>query len=173
MKTNLTLYRLNRIKRHHLRPLPTPEVVDVLTIVDNSKETQLIEINTDDDKNKIVEINTAQVVPVIEEDDNLFAVVETMPKFPGGDVALIKFLNNNLKYPFLAEKNRIQGRVICQFIVNVDGSISDMIVVGGVDANLEKEAIRVMKLMPKWSPGKQIGKAVRVKYTLPLIFALQ
>ena len=160
------------------QPLPpppsTPVVVEVLNVVNNNIETSSIEINTEEDKNKIVEINSPQaVVPLTEEDENIFVVVETMPAFPGGDGAFTKFLNNNLKYPLIAEKNRIKGRVICQFIVNIDGSIVDAVVVRSVDSNLDKEAIRVIKLMPKWSPGKQQGKFVRVKYTLPIIFAIQ
>jgi len=99
--------------------------------------------------------------------------VETMPSFPGGDAALFKFLNDNIKYPVIAQENGIQGRVICQFVVNRDGSIVDVEVVRSVDPSLDKEAVRVIKAMPRWAPGKQRGKAVRVKYTLPVNFRLQ
>ncbi|HEY5593409.1 MAG TPA: energy transducer TonB [Paludibacter sp.] len=156
-------------------PPPAPEVVEVLNVVDNSKETSTIEINTEDDKNKIVDVIAAPIAaPVAEEEDQvIFQVVETMPSFPGGDAELFKFLSSGVKYPVIAQENGIQGRVICQFVVNKDGSIVDVEVVRSVDASLDKEAIRVIKSMPKWSPGKQRGKSVRVKYTLPVNFKLQ
>jgi len=156
-------------------PPPAPEVVEVLNVVENDKVTASIDINTEDDKNKIVEVIAAPVAAPIEEADDqvVFQVVETMPSFPGGDAALFKFLSQNVKYPVIAQENGIQGRVICQFVVNKDGSIVDVEVVRSVDASLDKEAIRVIKSMPKWSPGKQRGKSVRVKYTLPVNFKLQ
>ena len=106
-------------------------------------------------------------------EDVVFEVVEEMPSFPGGDAALFKFLNENVKYPVIAQENGVQGRVICQFVVNRDGSIVDVEVVRSVDASLDKEAIRVIKSMPKWSPGQQRGKPVRVKFTVPVMFRLQ
>ena len=97
-----------------------------------------------------------------------------MPEFPGGQQALFKYLGDNVKYPVIAQENGIQGRVICQFVVNKDGSIVDIEVVrSGGDPSLDKEAIRVIKSMPKWKPGKQRGKPVRVKFTLPVNFKLQ
>ena len=85
----------------------------------------------------------------------------------------MKYLAENIKYPMIAQENGIQGRVICQFVVNKDGSIVDINVVRSVDPSLDKEAIRVIKSMPKWKPGMQRGKAVRVKFTLPVVFRLQ
>ncbi|MBO7457831.1 MAG: energy transducer TonB [Paludibacteraceae bacterium] len=106
-------------------------------------------------------------------DDKLYIVVEQMPQFPGGQNALIKFLSENVKYPVIARENRIQGQVRCQFVVNKDGSITDVEVVkSGGDASLDKEAIRVLKAMPNWIPGKQRGNPVRVKYTVPVTFKL-
>lgn len=102
------------------------------------------------------------------EKNMVFTVVEQMPKFPGGDQALFKFLGDNVEYPAQAMKNGVQGRVICSFVVNVDGSIADVEVVRGVDAELDAEAIRVIKSFPKWEPGMQRNKAVRVKYVLPI-----
>ena len=114
---------------------------------------------------------------VVEEEveDVVFVVVETMPSFPGGQQALFKYLSDNIKYPVIAQENGIQGTVVCQFTVNKDGSIVDVEAVKNTsgDAALEKEAIRVIKSMPKWSPGKQRGQAVRVKYTVPVRFRLQ
>ena len=101
-------------------------------------------------------------------------VVESMPEFPGGQQQLFKYISENVKYPVIAQENGIQGRVVCQFVVNKDGSIVDVVVVRtSGDASLDKEAIRVIKSMPKWTPGKQRGKPVRVKYTVPVNFRLQ
>lgn len=107
------------------------------------------------------------------EDNTVFDVVEVMPRFPGGDAALMSWLGQNVHYPVVAEENGIQGRVICTFVVERDGSISEVKVVKNVDPSLDKEAVRVIRSMPKWVPGKQNGKAVRVKYTLPVTFRLQ
>lgn len=155
-------------------PPPAPEVVEVLNVVDDKKEVATIEINTEEDKNKKIAISAPVAAPVYEEEDNVvFQVVETMPSFPGGDAELFKYLGKNINYPVIAQENGIQGRVICQFVVNKDGSIVDVVVVRSVDQSLDKEAIRVIKSMPNWSPGKQRGKSVRVKYTLPVNFKLQ
>jgi len=108
-----------------------------------------------------------------EEDSKIYAVVEQMPSFPGGDAALINYLSQNIRYPVMAEENGIQGRVIVTFVVERDGSITDARVVKSVDPALDKEAVRVIQSMPKWIPGKQNGKAIRVKYTLPVTFRLQ
>ena len=157
-------------------PPPAPEIVEELNIVEDDVVTESVEINTEDDKNKVVAISApvTSSAPIEEEEDQvIFQVVEKMPSFPGGDAALFKFLNENVKYPVIAQENGVQGRVICQFVVNRDGSIVDVEVVRSVDASLDKEAIRVIKSMPKWSPGQQRGKPVRVKYTLPVNFKLQ
>ena len=108
-----------------------------------------------------------------EEETKVFDVVEQMPSFPGGDAELMKFLNSHIKYPAVAEENGIQGRVVATFVVERDGSITDVKVIKSVDPSLDKEAIRVLKSMPKWIPGKQNGSAVRVKYTVPVTFRLQ
>ncbi|MDD3788907.1 MAG: energy transducer TonB, partial [Petrimonas sp.] len=99
--------------------------------------------------------------------------VEDQPLFPGGNAAMMKFLSDNIKYPVIAQENGIQGRVICNFVVERDGSITDVQVVRGVDPSLDKEAIRVIQQMPKWKPGSQRGKPVRVRFTLPVLFRLQ
>ena len=105
-------------------------------------------------------------------EDVTFMVVETMPVFPGGDGALMKFLRENIKYPSEAQKMGIQGRIICQFVIEKDGSISDVTVVRSVNEHLDAEAVRVIKAMPNWTPGEQRGVKVRVKYTLPINFNL-
>ena len=156
-------------------PPPAVQEVEVLNVVEDNVETESIEVNTEDDKETEVVIAAPVDAPVEEEEEEVvFVVVESMPEFPGGQQALFKYLSENVKYPVIAQENGIQGRVICQFVVNKDGSIVDVEVVrSGGDPSLDKEAIRVIKSMPKWKPGKQRGKAVRVKYTLPVNFKLQ
>ena len=156
-------------------PPPPVQEVEVLNVVEDDVETQEIEINTEDDKNTEVIIQApVEVQEEEEEEEVVFVVVEKMPEFPGGQQALFKYLSENVKYPVIAQENGIQGRVICQFVVNKDGSIVDVEVVrSGGDPSLDKEAVRVIKSMPKWKPGKQRGKAVRVKYTVPVNFKLQ
>ena len=107
------------------------------------------------------------------EEQTIFEVVENMPDFPGGQAALMQYLAKNIKYPTIAQENGTQGRVIVQFVVNRDGSIVDAKVVRSVDPYLDKEALRVINTMPKWKPGMQRGKPVRVKFTVPVMFRLQ
>ncbi len=156
-------------------PPPAVQEVEVLNVVEDDVETESIEINTEDDKDVEVVVAPPVEAPVEEEEEEvIFMVVETMPEFPGGQQALFKYLSDNVKYPVIAQENGIQGRVICQFVVNKDGAIVDVEVVrSGGDPSLDKEAVRVIKSMPKWNPGKQRGKAVRVKYTVPVNFRLQ
>ena len=115
----------------------------------------------------------AQPEPPKEEETKVFDVVEQMPSFPGGPSALMQYLSSNIKYPVVAEENGVQGRVVCTFVVERDGSITDVRVIKSVDPSLDKEAVRVVKSMPRWIPGKQNGSAVRVKYTVPVTFRLQ
>ncbi len=115
----------------------------------------------------------AEPEPPKVEETKVFDVVEEMPQFPGGQAALLEYLAKNIKYPVVAEENGVQGRVIVTFVVERDGSITDVRVVKSVDPSLDKEAARVVKSMPKWQPGKQNGSAVRVKYTVPVQFRLQ
>ena len=111
--------------------------------------------------------------PKHEEENKVFDVVEQMPSVPGGMPALMQWLSQNIKYPVIAAENGVQGRVIVQFVVEKDGSVTDVHVAKSVDPSLDKEATRVVKAMPKWNPGKQNGSAVRVKYTVPVMFKLQ
>jgi protein TonB len=132
-----------------------------------------VEGNDETAEVKHVEEKIAEPEPVKEEETKVFDVVEQMPSFPGGPSALMQYLNSNIKYPVVAEENGVQGRVVCTFVVEKDGSITDVRVVKSVDPSLDKEAMRVVKGMPKWIPGKQNGSAVRVKYTVPVTFRLQ
>ncbi|MBR1564704.1 MAG: energy transducer TonB [Paludibacteraceae bacterium] len=156
-------------------PPPPVQEVEVLNVVEDEKEVERVEINTEETKEEVIIAPPVEEVKEEEEEEQvIFVVVETMPEFPGGQAALFKYLSENVKYPVIAQENGIQGRVICQFVVNKDGSIVDVEVVrSGGDASLDKEAVRVIKSMPKWNPGKQRGKAVRVKYTVPVNFKLQ
>ena len=155
-------------------PPPAVQEVEVLNVVEDNVETESIEVNTEETEQEVVIAAPVEAPVEEEEEEVVFVVVEKMPEFPGGQQALFKYLSENVKYPVIAQENGIQGRVICQFVVNRDGSIVDVEVVrSGGDPSLDKEAVRVIKSMPKWKPGKQRGKAVRVKYTVPVNFKLQ
>lgn len=107
------------------------------------------------------------------EPEKIFTAVEEQPKFPGGDAELYKWLSKNIRYPEMAAQNNIQGRVTVQFVVEKDGSVGEVKIVRGKDPDLDKEAVRVVKSLPKFIPGKMNGQNVRVWYTLPISFKLQ
>ena len=151
-------------------PPEAPKAEEIIQIVENDADVEESTIQASDETDKAVEV---KYVPVEVEEQQIFQVVEEMPEFPGGMSECMKFLGKNIKYPTISQENGVQGRVIVQFVVNQDGSIVDAVVARGVDPYLDKEALRVVGMMPKWKPGKQRGKAVRVKYTLPVMFRLQ
>ena len=156
-------------------PPEAPKVAELLEIVDDKaqiEETTTI-INEDNQARVEVKYVPVQVVEEEPEEQTIFEVVENMPDFPGGQAALMQYLAKNIKYPTIAQENGTQGRVIVQFVVNRDGSIVDAKVVRSVDPYLDKEALRVINTMPKWKPGMQRGKPVRVKFTVPVMFRLQ
>ena len=155
-------------------PPEAPKAEEVLNIIENDSQVEESTVQASDDTQAAVEVKYTPVEVEEEEVDEqqIFQVVEENPEFPGGMKECMKFLNNNIKYPQISQENGVQGRVIIQFVVNADGSIVDPVVVRGVDPYLDKEALRVIKLMPKWKPGKQRGKAVRVRYTQPVLFRL-
>ena len=138
--------------------------VGALNVVGNDENGEVL---------KAKEVIATEPVKPKEEENKVFDVVEQMPSYPGGMGALMQYLSSNIKYPAIAEENGIQGRVICTFVVERDGSITDVRIAKSVDPSLDKEAMRVVSKMPKWIPGKQNGSAVRVKYTLPVTFRLQ
>ncbi len=158
-------------------PPPAPVVTEVLNVVEDDVELEEQDIVTSEDNQNEAQVQTYVAPAVVEEEEEsaqqIFTVVEEMPKFPGGDAELLKFIAKSIKYPVIAQENGIQGRVICSFVVNRDGSVVDAEVLRGVDPSLDKEALRVIATMPKWTPGKQRGKPVRVKYTVPITFRLQ
>ncbi len=145
-------------------PPPPPEVIviveDIVEIVDEAKiET------TESDEMVAIEIEE-------ESDEEFFMVVENMPEFPGGDAGLMKYIQNNVKYPPIAKEYNITGKVYVSFIVDKSGSVTDVKIARGVDKSLDAEALRVVKSLPKYKPGKQRGKAVRVMFTIPINFTL-
>ena len=160
-----------------LEPPPPPEnkIVDILEIVKNDIEVADNVSTVSEDMNATHEI--IWIPPVVEtevvDEDIIVDVAEIMPEFPGGMAALMKYLGTNIKYPTISQEMGSMGRVIVQFVVDKDGTITNPTVVRGVDAYLDKEAIRVISSMPKWRPGVQNGKKVRVKYTVPVVFRLQ
>ena len=114
-----------------------------------------------------------EILKVTEPDENsIFQVVELLPEFPGGMAELMKYLQKNLRYPQICKEQGVQGRVIVQFVVNTDSTITDVNVIKSVNPHLDEEAVRVVKAMPKWNPGKQRGELVRVRFTLPVTFRL-
>lgn len=157
-------------------PPAAPPIAETLTIVEDDADVEETTIATSEETNQAVEFKYVPVAVEEEEpeEQTIFEVVEQMPEFPNGGMAgLMQYLSKNIKYPTIAQENGTQGRVTVQFVVNRDGSIVDAKVLRGVDPYLDKEAIRVISSMPKWKPGMQRGKAVRVKYTVPVMFRLQ
>ena len=156
---------------------PPPQAVsqaEVLNIVEDDAEIEETTIVSNEDQVEFVEITND--VPIVveepEEEDQIFQVVEEDASFPGGTAELMKYLHKNIKYPSICQEQGIQGRVIVQFVVEKDGSITDVQVIKAINPYLDKEAVRVVSTMPKWSPGKQRGKPVRVRFTLPVTFRL-
>jgi protein TonB len=157
-------------------PAEAPKVIEILNIVDDKASVAETSLASSEETGGKVEVKYVAPTAVVEEEpeeQTIFEVVENMPEYPGGMAALMQFLSKNIKYPTIAQENGTQGRVIVQFVVNRDGSIVDPVVVRSVDPYLDKEALRVILTMPKWKPGMQRGKAVRVKYTVPVQFRLQ
>lgn len=166
-------------QQEELPPPPPPEQPEVTTefevVEDEAEIKNELVVNaevTDDTKN--IEITPVKIEEEEEEEDvQIFTVVENDPEFPGGMEALYKYLRDNIKYPQLARDNNITGKVYVTFVVERDGSIANPRVLKDIGGGCGAEAIRVVKSMPKWSPGKQRGKAVRVQFNLPVSFNLQ
>jgi protein TonB len=145
--------------------METNTAIGALDVKGNSENGEVLKVTQ--------RVADEPVKPKPEVENKVFDVVEQMPSFPGGQGALMKYLSENVKYPVVAQENGVQGRVVVSFVVERDGSISDVKVVRSVDPSLDREAARVVKSMPNWIPGKQNGSAVRVKYTVPVSFRLQ
>ncbi len=156
-------------------PPPAPRLTDFITIVDDDEdfEEELVIEEATVDIDEDVKIQVLDGDESDDDEEHIFVIVEEMPKFPGGDVELMRWINKSVNYPVIAQENGISGRVHLNFVINENGGIENIVVVRGVDPSLDKEAIRVIKKMPKWNPGKQRGKAVKVSFSLPINFQLQ
>lgn len=158
-------------------PPPLPDVIERFDVVEdevNIEDYDLVSMEDDDDVPiQIISLEGAPSEGEEPEDgDQPFVMVEEQPQFPGGESALMAFIKKTLRYPAFAAENGIQGRVTLSFVVERDGSIAQIEVMRSPAEELSKESIRVVQTMPKWKPGKQRGKAVRVKYVLPITFRL-
>ncbi len=144
-------------------PPPPPEIIEIVEDeVEIKNEVEIEETDTDED----------EIIEIEEDDEEFFMVVENMPEFPGGDLGLMKFIQKNVRYPAIAKEYNITGKVYVSFIVDKQGKVTNVKIVRGVDKNLDAEALRVVSLLPKYKPGKQRGKAVRVMFTIPINFTL-
>jgi periplasmic protein TonB len=168
------------VLKHEPKPPPPPSPVNI----------EIINITTDDVTTTIdlnmfgSEITPGMYfdIPVIlrsplkeeiAEEEKIFVRVEQMPEFPGGEAALIRFLSTSVKYPQIAQETGIQGRVYVSFVVDTDGTVTNIVIARGVDPSLDNEAMRVVAGMPKWKPGRQLDKPVKVSFTVPINFTLQ
>ena len=153
------------------------EVMDMEEQKEDNTARGVVNQEGSDDADKFKAVQEQVVVkepePEKPKEEEIFVAVEQMAEFPGGQAALMKWLSQNIRYPEAAQQNDIQGRVIVKFVVEKDGSIGQVTVVKGVDKDLDREAIRVVKKMPKWQPGKNNGVAVRSYFNLPVTFKLQ
>ena len=144
-------------------PPPPPEIIEIVEDeVEIEKELEIEETETDED----------EIIEIEEDDEEFFMVVENMPEFPGGDLGLMKFIQKNVRYPAIAKEYNITGKVYVSFIVDKQGNVTNVKIVRGVDKNLDAEAVRVVSSLPKYKPGKQRGKAVRVMFRIPINFTL-
>jgi TonB family protein len=139
-------------------------------LMDGSREFSL---ETDSIGNLLLVKKEAVTPKTLDTEEQIFFIVEDMPEFPGGEPELRKFIANNIEYPAIAQEKGIQGRVYVTFVVDKNGEVANARIARGVDPSLDKEALRVVNSLPKWTPGKQRGEAVNVSYTVPINFALQ
>lgn len=163
-------------------PAAAPKVAEILNVVDDKTDLVEEEVPITEEVNQAISKSTGTgtpaatgpVGPVVEDvdEERIYDIVEDNPEFPGGEAACFKWLSENIKYPSICVEQGVQGRVQAQFVVNKDGSIVDIKIMRSPDPYLSKEAERVLKIMPKWRPGRQRGKPVRVKFTLPVTFRL-
>jgi periplasmic protein TonB len=163
-------------RQQEIQPPPPPEApraAEIINIVED-------DVDVDDDMEiQETEADQQTQVAIVEfqeeeevEEQQVFFIVENMPIFPGGDLELRKYINQNVVYPEIAKENGIQGKVFVQFVVNQKGEVEQVKIARGIDPSLDKEAIRVIQSLPKWTPGSQRGKPVKVSYTVPINFQL-
>lgn len=156
-------------------PPPPPAVADILNIVEDDVELdeELEIMDTEMSQDDIVDFSNMVFEEETRDEGEIFMIVEEMPEFPGGTEALQKYLSQSVRYPVIAQENGIQGRVYIQFVINQNGEVTNATILRGVDPSLDREALRVVEAMPKWKPGKQRNRPVRVSYTVPINFVLQ
>lgn len=157
--------------------IPEPEaVIEELIIVEDDKKVDALDLNTEADEKTKTNITIVQTGNIQVEEEEVepiaFAVVEEKPTFPGGEAELLKFIAENTKYPEIAKENGIQGRVFIQFVIDKNGRVTNVTIAKGVDPYLDAEALRVVKSLPNWTPGKQRGKPVPVTFVVPINFKL-
>ena len=161
-------------------PPVVKDVVKKVEEVPDQKEMEKVQVaektqegdpNAKPDLSGLEGNGNAAVEDVVE--DKVFTFVEQQPQFPGGDAAMLKYLGENIRYPSVAQRNGLEGLVVLQFVVDQNGGISDIVVVKKLGGGTDEEAMRVVKSMPKWSPGKQNGRPVKVRYTLPVRFTIK
>ena len=148
-------------------PPPPPPPIEEENIVDDEEEIEN-EFEMEDSESDEEE----EIIIEEEEEEEFFMVVENMPEFPGGDLGLMKYIQKNVRYPAIAKEYNITGKVYVSFIVDKTGSVTNVKIVRGVDKNLDAEALRVVKSLPKYTPGRQMGRPVRVMFTIPVNFKL-
>ncbi len=158
-------------------PPPPPKVAEVINIVEDDVE---LDEEFEMEETEVTDETLIDVSPIVEaaeeeevEEEKIFYIVEEHPEFPGGERALLKFIHNSLRYPVVAQENGIQGRVFYKFVVDIDGSVRDVEIIRGPDPSLNKEAKRVLENLPKFKPGKQRGRPVRVYFSSAINFQLQ
>ena len=157
-------------------PQPKPQVTQIEVVEDDVEVEDEIDINAEVDQDEVIE-EYDFTPPEIEEEEiveaEIFKVVEEMPEFPGGAAKMMEYIQKNIKYPMMARESDIQGRVFVNFVVEPDGTITNVMVMRGIGGGCDEEALRVVQSMPNWKPGKQRGSAVRCSFTVPIIFKLQ
>lgn len=157
-------------------PQPKPQVTQIQVVEDDVEVEDEIDINAEVDQDEVIE-EYEFTPPEIEEEEiveaEIFKVVEEMPEFPGGAAKMMEYIQKNIKYPMMARESDIQGRVFVSFVVEPDGSITNVAVLRGIGGGCDEEALRVVQSMPSWKPGKQRGSAVRCSFTVPIVFKLQ
>ncbi len=157
-------------------PQPKPQVTQIQVVEDDVEVEDEIDINAEVDQDEIIE-EYDFTPPEIEEEEiveaEIFKVVEEMPEFPGGTAKMMEYIQKNIKYPMMARESDIQGRVFVSFVVEPNGSITNVAVLRGIGGGCDEEALRVVQSMPNWKPGKQRGSAVRCSFTVPIVFKLQ
>lgn len=154
-------------------PPPPPAPTTVIEIVEDEEEIEEELVIEDLEVDEETEIEFIEEVEEEVEEEQIFTIVEEMPSFPGGEAALMKYLGQNIKYPAIAKDAGIQGTVYVTFVVDEKGEVKDVKVLRSIGGGCDEEAIRVVENMPKWTPGKQRGKSVKVQYNLPIRFTLK